>query len=229
MASGPFQPVDAASREITRIEQAILQGDDRLLEEQYGDLQAGLKRAPQGTGMEMLTTQVSKRRGTSWFSGPEPAYPLGPRFAGPRRGLAGGCAPFDPPEVCAPAGHGEHAGRGPPGRPRWNASTPGKSRNETQRQMPTSASARSERVAEGDPSRVWSQTLQTGRQAAGEHDGDARPEPRRRLRQKLDGLPARDLWTGATPRGRGRACENADGPAPVPGPRAWGSLPFPPE
>ena len=40
MASGPFQPVDAASREITRIEQAILQGDDRLLEEQYGDLQA---------------------------------------------------------------------------------------------------------------------------------------------------------------------------------------------
>ena len=26
----------------------------------------------------------------------EPAYPLGPRFAGPRRGLAGGCAPSDP-------------------------------------------------------------------------------------------------------------------------------------
>ena len=33
----------------------------------------------------------------------EPAYPLGPRFAGPRQGLAGGCAPFDPPEVRAPA------------------------------------------------------------------------------------------------------------------------------
>ena len=100
--TGPWHParsnpVDAASREITRIEQAILQGDDRLLEEQYGDLQAGLKRAPQGTGMEMLTTQVSKRRGTSWFSGPEPAYPLGPRFADPRQGPAGGCAPFDPP------------------------------------------------------------------------------------------------------------------------------------
>ena len=29
--------------------------------------------------------------------GREPAYPLGPRFAGPRQGLAGGCAPSDPP------------------------------------------------------------------------------------------------------------------------------------
>ena len=28
---------------------------------------------------------------------PKPAYPLGPRFAGPRQGLAGGCAPSDPP------------------------------------------------------------------------------------------------------------------------------------
>ena len=27
----------------------------------------------------------------------EPAYPLGPHFAGPRQGLAGGCAPSDPP------------------------------------------------------------------------------------------------------------------------------------
>ena len=27
----------------------------------------------------------------------EPAYPLGPRFAGPRQGLAGGCAPSHPP------------------------------------------------------------------------------------------------------------------------------------
>ena len=27
----------------------------------------------------------------------KPAYPLGPRFAGPRQGLAGGCAPSDPP------------------------------------------------------------------------------------------------------------------------------------
>ena len=27
----------------------------------------------------------------------EPAYPLGPRFAGPRQGLAGGYAPSDPP------------------------------------------------------------------------------------------------------------------------------------
>ena len=37
-------------------------------------------------------------------SGPEySAYPLGPRFAGPRQGLAGGCAPFDPREARAPA------------------------------------------------------------------------------------------------------------------------------
>ena len=28
---------------------------------------------------------------------PKPAYPLGPRFAGPRQGLAGGCAPSHPP------------------------------------------------------------------------------------------------------------------------------------
>ena len=28
----------------------------------------------------------------------KPAYPLGPRFAGPRQGLAGGCAPSGPPE-----------------------------------------------------------------------------------------------------------------------------------
>ena len=27
----------------------------------------------------------------------EPAYPLGPRFADPRQGLARGCAPSDPP------------------------------------------------------------------------------------------------------------------------------------
>ena len=27
----------------------------------------------------------------------EPAYPLGPRLAGPRQGLTGGCAPSDPP------------------------------------------------------------------------------------------------------------------------------------
>ena len=28
----------------------------------------------------------------------KPAYPLGPRFARPRQGLAGGCAPSDPPQ-----------------------------------------------------------------------------------------------------------------------------------
>ena len=34
----------------------------------------------------------------------EPAYPLGPRFAGPRQGLAGGCAPSDPPTATAHPG-----------------------------------------------------------------------------------------------------------------------------
>ena len=48
--------------------------------------------------MEILTAQVSQRRSTSVFSGREPAYPLGPRFADPRQGLAGGCAPSDPPQ-----------------------------------------------------------------------------------------------------------------------------------
>ena len=47
--------------------------------------------------MEILTAQVSQRRGASWLGARETAYPLGPRFAGPRQGLAGGCAPCDPP------------------------------------------------------------------------------------------------------------------------------------
>ncbi len=46
-ASGPPEPQAAANREIARIEQAILRGDDRLLEEEYGDLQAGLQRIVQ--------------------------------------------------------------------------------------------------------------------------------------------------------------------------------------
>ena len=57
-----------------------------------------MKWAPQCTGMEMLTAQVSQRRATSVFSAREPpAYPLGLRFAGPRQWLAGGSAPSDPP------------------------------------------------------------------------------------------------------------------------------------
>ena len=42
---------------------------------------------------------------------------------------------------------------------------------------------------------------------------------------RSDCLPARDIWMGATPEGRGRACGNAHGPAPVAGPRPEGSLP----
>ena len=44
-----------------------------------------------------------RRAGSEHLTVQEPAYPLGPRFAGPRQGLAGGCAPFDPPEVRAAA------------------------------------------------------------------------------------------------------------------------------
>ena len=65
--------------------------------------------------MAILTAQGSERRGTSRSSGSEPAYPLGPRFAGPRQGLArGGPHPFDPPDARAPA---EFAGGGVPPRP----------------------------------------------------------------------------------------------------------------
>ncbi len=42
-ASDPSEPDPAARREIARIEQAVLEGDDHALGE-YGDLQAGLKR-----------------------------------------------------------------------------------------------------------------------------------------------------------------------------------------
>ena len=44
----------------------------------------------------------------------EPAYPLGPRFAGPRQGLAGGCAPFDPPASRTAAGAAGVRGALPP-------------------------------------------------------------------------------------------------------------------
>ncbi len=42
-SSGPSESREAARREIARIERAILEGDDRTLDE-YGDLQAGLER-----------------------------------------------------------------------------------------------------------------------------------------------------------------------------------------
>ena len=41
---GPSALDAAAGREIAQIEQAIIQGDDRLLEEEYGDLQDGPER-----------------------------------------------------------------------------------------------------------------------------------------------------------------------------------------
>ena len=52
--------------------------------------------------MAILAAQGSRRWGTSWFSGREPAYPLGPRFAGPRQGLARGSAPSIPKDARAP-------------------------------------------------------------------------------------------------------------------------------
>ena len=57
-------------------------------------------------GMEIPPTRDFRIRSTSGALAGElsgtlkvrkPAYPLGPRFAGPRQGLAGGCAPSDPP------------------------------------------------------------------------------------------------------------------------------------
>ena len=71
--------------------------------------------------MEILTAQVSWRRGVSGaLEAGEPAYPLGPRFAGPRQGPGeGGSTPFDPLDARAPAGHGAHADTGPPRRPRF--------------------------------------------------------------------------------------------------------------
>ena len=42
-SSGPSESREAARREIARIEHAILEGDDRMLDE-YGDLQTGLER-----------------------------------------------------------------------------------------------------------------------------------------------------------------------------------------
>ena len=44
LESGPSALDAVAGREIAQIEQAILQGDDRLLEEEYGDLQDGPER-----------------------------------------------------------------------------------------------------------------------------------------------------------------------------------------
>ena len=41
---GPSALDAVAGREIAQIEQAILQGDDRLLEEEYGDLRDGPER-----------------------------------------------------------------------------------------------------------------------------------------------------------------------------------------
>ena len=38
-----------------------------------------------------------RRAGSEHLTVQEPAYPLGPRFAGPRQGLGKGLRPFDPP------------------------------------------------------------------------------------------------------------------------------------
>ena len=57
-----------------------------------------------------------RRAGLSHSKVDKPAYPLGPRFAGPRQGLAGGCAPSDPPT--ATAHHGRWTRAAPPLPPR---------------------------------------------------------------------------------------------------------------
>ncbi len=64
--SVPSVPDSAARHEIARIEQAILEGDDRMLGE-YGDLQAGLKRIVELR--ERVREQASRnliRCGTTW-------------------------------------------------------------------------------------------------------------------------------------------------------------------
>ena len=46
-----------------------------------------------------MIRRASRRPGNGLSDAPKavkPAYPLGPRFACPRQGLAGGCAPSDP-------------------------------------------------------------------------------------------------------------------------------------
>ena len=53
-SSGPVESVQAARREIVRIERAILEGDDRALEE-YGDLQAGLERIVELKELQQLS------------------------------------------------------------------------------------------------------------------------------------------------------------------------------
>ena len=54
--------------------------------------------------------------------------------------------------------------------------------------------------------------------------GAGRPVRERVPFRFADGLPARDCWLGATPRGRGQVCANAPVPAPAPGSRTGGSL-----
>ena len=66
--------------------------------------------------MAILTAQSSQRRATSWFSVREPAYPLGPRFAGPRQGPDEGLRPLDPRQVRAPGGSPRAVARLPPRR-----------------------------------------------------------------------------------------------------------------
>ena len=99
----------------------------------------------------------------------EPAYPLGPRFAGPRQGLT----------RVAP----------PPSIP-WTPAL-------------RQAMART---------RTWTAP------AAGFVDTP-------RSQRRLMAFPLGIIGTGATPGGRGPACENTQGPAPVPGPWPGGSLP----
>ena len=56
--------------------------------------------SPSKRPMRRVEPERPRLRRTGLLAAPkagEPAYPLGPRFAGPRQGLAEGCAPSNPP------------------------------------------------------------------------------------------------------------------------------------
>ena len=72
-SSGPSESVQAARREIARIERAIFEGDDRPLDE-YGDVQAGLERIVELKELQRLSrsraaiVRISEQSGHSFRS-----------------------------------------------------------------------------------------------------------------------------------------------------------------
>ena len=150
------------------------------------------------------------KAGSRPVSSHEPAYPLGPRFAGPRQGLAGGCAPFDPPEVRAPAERVVMADRHtvpPPPAYRW----------------PSLPACGPRPVPQGGrvPDFTGAAYLADEPRPGGQRDPLIRRAPSGAQWPSRQGIHG----PGATPGGRGPSCENTLGSEPVPSPRGGGSLP----